>query len=459
MILRMVCIAFLFGFLVMPLNAAEHAIDLGLFVEWAIEKDPRLEQYLHERLRVNFLKDTVLPSSAVVLSVRNDFGFALDEGNRSTFLEAAASKPFPKMGTNLSASYQINQRPDRHERVTTFGLEQSLLKNSFGGQVRRLDTRLDLENEVLLLQSAEAYEDYLAVLINNFLEWRLTFLSRIAERELHEESLRLKKNAEGRRRRNIATTIDVEKMTLQTLDQEETILDLDLRLAKQSGLVAESIGLDAAKGAVPGAVPKLYVDTNNFDQEMTLALEQSRTLRALKLSEDAGRLNVSVRKEELWPELNFVLGFEYDDSTRFTTATNRQELFVGFNFQWPLGQRPAKARVAESKYELVLAEVARRQYQQNLTAALHAQFSQLKTAQQRATLSKRKWDLAKRIVRGETKRYENGRIGIETLILVRKDLAENHLAYLRNEIELNKLMIEWFRLTDQLVKRLNPGRT
>jgi outer membrane protein TolC len=434
------------------ISKAEEVLGIHEFLKLARQNDTEIKKILHERVQTTFLKDLSLPSSAVVLSAQNEYGFTLDDGERTTVWRLGAEKPIQTTGTTLVAAHEINEQEDREIKETTIGVEQSLVKNAFGKQYRRLDRKLSKENEVILLQTVETYEDYIASLLLNYLDWQLTHLNRKAAKSLLDESERLQRIIRGRQKRHIASTVDVGKITLESMGYKEALLELDILLSDQMATIISTIGQKApSKHLIPTDDLKWLKKTPDFKKDKEESLKNSRTLKAYTLTEEAGQLDISVRKEDLHPDLNLVFGFSYDDSTRYNVATDRKELFVGFNLTFPLWQTAKRADVKKAQYEKMSTKLARIQYLTNLTSYLDAQMIKAQKQQERVRLSKEKLTLSEDVAKEELKRYENGKIDLETLMIARQAVPNNLVAFLRNQIQLNKDLIEWFRLTDQLV--------
>lgn len=433
-----------------PLQAAQE-MDLFKFIDLARKNDIEIEKILHQRVRTSFLKDLSMPSSAIVLGVSNQYGFAVGNGERTEFWVIGAEKTFRKTGTSISVTYDINKQEDREEKETTVTVQQPLFRNALGKQNRRLEAKLSKENEAIMLQVVETYEDYIATLISNYLDWQLTHLNRQITNMLLKESRTLQKYIEQRAKRNIAHPVDVGKVRLQTMGYEETVLELEVGLSSQLAAIAESTGMEDIKDYEPSEKLDIIKEQPNLQDAMRNAVEQSRMVRAYRLADEAGAMEISIRKEDLHPDLNLVFGFGYDDSTRFTVSTNRKEVFVGFNLEIPLWDTRKKATVKEARYEKMAASLALAQYKKNLASSLKAQMDRISKQKKRVELSRKKLELSEDVMDKESKRYKSGKIDIETLIDARQSSARNRFTFLSNRIQYDKDLVEWLRLTDKLI--------
>ena len=451
---RIILISYFLFSLMSPLSeASEPTIQLLQFIDLASKNDVEVERILHERTRTSFHKEINMPSNALAVSIQNEYGLGLNGAEGTEFWFFGASKDFPETGTKIFASHEINEQEDRTENITSVGIEQSIVQNAFGIQVRKESKKLDKENQSIYLQSVEAYEDYMATIIKEFLDWRLIYLEILATKDLYNQANRFQKFLENRRKRNVARKVDVEKGILESLRYKENLVALEGSFVTQRSNIAKRSNLSYKEKFIPGEVPDFYKEKIDYEKGKEKAMETTRTLQALQNLREAGQLEISVRREDLYPEVNFLAGFNYDDSNRFGTPTDRQEIFLGFRFNWPIFDRPDRGELKKAKFDHISAILAEKEYQKNLEAALIAQIERIQLSQERLNISQKKWHLSQSIIKAERRRYERGQIDLEILILAHQDLAQNRYAYLENRIRLDKEIIEWLRLTDQLVRK------
>ncbi|MCB0326110.1 MAG: hypothetical protein KDD52_00675 [Bdellovibrionales bacterium] len=219
-------------------NSQEEAyLDLQTFLQLACENDVELERILLQQAQVPYLKALSMPDPSAIFSVSNQYGIGLDDPRKTESWEAGLSKDFPLSGTQVSASHRINKQVDREEKVTSIGIQQSLLKNSFGKQERKRSRSLDLEKQALTLQIVEDFEDYIAVLAGNFLEWKSTHLTYVATQKILEESQKLENLIKARQKQGVAFPFEVYRSSLESLNYQENLERLKLTLLEQSRLI------------------------------------------------------------------------------------------------------------------------------------------------------------------------------------------------------------------------------
>ena len=292
----------------------------------------------------------------------------------------------------------------------------------------------------------------MATVLFAYFDWQLAHLNLEAAKKQLEENEALVRTIEGRVRRGIAHAVDLDRVQLEVLDSRETILALETEVRTRADEIGRIMGReDVYETLQPQLDLQLYDPEADLDAMRASVLEQSRTLQAFALSEEAGVLTVTLRDQDLDPAVSFLAGISVDNSTRFTTQTDRAEIFAGFTVQWPLWDEPSRARLQRAKYERRTIRVARAAFLHNLEHSTRSYLALLRTQAQRTALSEQRIEVTERIVERESVRHGRSQVSLETLVNARKGASVASFEHLSNQAELNKAVIEWLRLTDRLV--------
>jgi len=375
-------------------------LTLTEFLEAAKANDAEIQIILHKRTQTSFLAALQLPTPALVVHASNRYGFSLSSGKRTTFLNIGLSKLFPTTGTEVSVDFNYNDQVDRKEQVTTLSARQPLYRNQFGRQTKGLASKLDMEAAIIHLESVEALEDYVATIVFQYLDWQLAALNLRTARQQQADSVKLKETIEQRRARGVATGLDVDRVTLEALTRQQTVQERESTLADQAVAIGRVVGKTGNTGLTPDPKPQSFeLDTQGV--EISKVLASARTTRALRLSGEAGTLNILILREDLDPSLNFVAGLRDDRSTRFGTDVDQQEAFVGLELEWPLMDRQRKALLRQAIYERTTVTLALKQFQENLAASMRAQLSKLEKLEQQLQTSRLRQQTATRVVEVE----------------------------------------------------------
>ncbi len=431
------------------LHASSQNFSLEDFIELARKNDPNIQKIINQKLQIRFNKDLVLPNRQFLLTVENLYG--LQVGGRTTSqLTGTLTKEFHHTGTSLSVSQSKNIQTDREEDTLNLRLEQSLYKNAFGSQTRLLDKRLSQEDELLILQTAEAYEDYIAELSRKYLDLELLVLDRASAESIYKDALTIQKNIENKKRSGIAAQVEVDRIRLQALQKQTEVLKITSEIEAQIQELQSLLGIKELNLPTPDPNKDLLIGKEQKVPSPETLL-QIRSMRILAFEKSIPELNLTFEKNQSGPSLNLVLGQRYDQSTRFTTSTNRNETLLGFNFELPLGDSSQNANLERARYQLGQAEIDQVLSQRLLISNLTSLQQKILRQREIVSISGQKFELAKKVLAGEKVRYQNGRVDLETLVQSQNALSEHQLDSHSQRTTLNKLALEWLQLTDQLV--------
>lgn len=437
-----------------PLWATDgNVIGLEAFLRIARQSDKAAAIVLHDKKQLAYLEDLMVSSSALLASIQNEYGFAFGEGDRSMSLRGGLEKSFEQTGTSLSGSYTKNKRENVEEEVIRLDLEQSLFKNAFGKQARHEKQVAEWKKEAVVLELVEAFEDYTEQAIGAYLDWQLGILKRVVVQRIYEDAKRLQVNIKRRFRQSVANRVDVDRIGLQVLVREDALAAAEVELVHAEEAVQAMASFDQTDSRKPETQIRFLDQRVVPKPEDPALLTNSRGLAALRLSEKIERAEADILDEELDPDLKFLAGFQYDDSRRYTTSTTRKEALVGFSLDWPFFNAQGRAKVQEAAFQAGAARLQKELFEQQLRADLISNAADIAQNRKRVTVGSEKVRLAKRVLKAETARYEQGRVDLETLISAQQSLAQTHLDELTSQTALAKSVVAWLRLVDQLIQR------
>ncbi|MDH5692081.1 MAG: TolC family protein, partial [Gammaproteobacteria bacterium] len=78
---------------------------------------------------------------------------------------------------------------------------------------------------------------------------------------------------------------------------------------------------------------------------------------------------------------------------------------------------------------------------------------QIEREQKLMDIAQEKIDLAQAILKDETENYSFGKVSLNDYIDAVNDVDENRFSFTEHSVKLNKLLVEWKRLTDRLVDK------
>jgi outer membrane protein TolC len=441
----------------LPVNFAygeekKQVILLEEFIREACRKDTNFEEILIDELKLKYERAIELPAKDIVLSVESQHNFLFDPKGGDIENTVSLSKLFPYAGTDIEAEYSSSlSRTTRNVSSDfTVKITQPIAENAFGRNTRLLDKITGIEIDVARHQIVEAYEDYLASLIQLYYDWYSAYEDFNTAQVSYSENLKLLENVKERRKNNIALPIDVNKSNLQVLDKKESLISLEQKYSEYLNLIKEAIRYEGSDELIPQD-SLLYADTNIiFDKDYEKFSEESRTAVVLKLLEEKSSVEVDKYADELLPSIDIFAGYTLEGSNHDLEKGDRTVL-VGATVDWPFPSQVERGEYETSKIDLEKTKLS----SENIHVKLYTQLDNLNNEIERGkrmiAIAKEKIELSQLILDDEEENYSLGRSSLNDLIDEINKLETNKFNKISREIQLKKLIIEWLRLTDSLV--------
>jgi len=428
-------------------------LSLDDFIRAAARYDTNFESILIDQLEFQYKKALTIPPRDLVLSVVSEYRCVLENDDDASVNEVSLEKLFPYTGTEITASYASSMKQTSHEISSQYSvvMTQPIAKNAFGKATRLLDQIVGIEIDVATHQIVEAYEDYLAVLIQRYFDWYAAYENLKTAENAYRENVRLLENIKARQENSIALPLDVNKIQLQVLLKEENLVALRNRCSQIRRRIEEVIRYTDEPVLVP-VLPSLYQPRMiDFERELRRFQEQNRTHQLLALLEDKSSLEIEKYADALLPSIELIAGFSLFGKDHDVVPEEKQA-YGGLRLDFPF---PGETEQAE--YEL-----ARIDYQQTLVSSstirarlitdLKNLYETIEQEQKLIVLSDKKIALAEAIVEDETENYSYGKTSLKDLIDEVNKLEDNKFVKISHSVQLRKLIVEWLRFTDQLVK-------
>ncbi|MBN1522547.1 MAG: TolC family protein [Candidatus Aureabacteria bacterium] len=427
-------------------------MSLKEFIELSTARDTAFQEILIDELKLKYRKTLGLPAEDVVLSAKSQYYFFIDEGGGEPANTVSLSRLFPLSGTELEAQYSSTVRSSEADVSSelTFLVSQPIAENAFGKGTRLQDSIIGIEIDVARHQIVEAYEDYLAALIQTYYSWYSAYENLKTGENSYNENLKLLENIKERERNKIALPIDVNKITLQVLSKKENLYNLQNEYSRYLHLVKNAIRRTDDVELVPDE-SMMYSDVSIvFLSNYDAFKKESRTSRILDLLEEKGGLEVEKSIDELLPSIDLMGGFSIEGSGH-SLDDSEKSVFIGISLDLPLQRSQEKARHETSKIELEKTKLSSETVHAQLYAILINLHDAIEREKKLIAMAEEKIAVAQAIVEDEAKNYSLGKVTLNDFIDVVNKLEDNKFIRIYHEIQLKKLTVEWLRLTDRLV--------
>jgi outer membrane protein TolC len=431
-------------------SAYSAELNLLKHLKLSFQNDPDFQQIIQDKQRLKFIVDQGLPSRQVTLSVSNENGYSSESDQNTTLTTGELSKEIIESGTELSLSHTKTTRPDRKENVTQIRLEQSLYKNMLGRDVRLKKESLEEQKKLNSLELQELQEQYLSKILKKYLELSKSYRDYILAKNIHEEAKRLKSNVESKLNSKIASVTDLNRAKLLILLREEEFLEKQNIFESLKSQIIKTISfefdqfVESDSDKLINILQKLETKLSNPQWEST------RSSKIATYKEDFLRKEAVLKDRFNSPELNLVVGYNKDDSSRFSTVIKRNEAVVGLRLEVPFGDTRSSADSQLANIDLLKSQTEYKkdalEYQRQKTIMLN----KLKQVKEQLQIDSKKVKLTKMILKDEQKRFSIGRIELETLIQLKTDFASYRVKEEQSKLGHAVVLIDWLNLNDAL---------
>ena len=168
----------------------------------------------------------------------------------------------------------------------------------------------------------------------------------------------------------------------------------------------------------------------SFPEVLKQALVSRRDYRQAKTEVQKSRVQLSLRKGSLWPEINLKATFEknglgdhFKQAVTQITEEDNPRLLAGLSVRFPLGDRKARSDVREAKLSRARALVRLKQVEQQIAMSVMDQVRDCRVFYQVAVASEEVAHLQARKLEEEEKRFQQGRSDTDTLVRFQEDVV------------------------------------
>ena len=431
-----------------PIYAKE--LNMPEFIGLLQKHDPGYKSIFADEKAAEYIVEKGLPNSQLLLSLEQENGYTSRQGNTSDFT-TTLSKEFVSTGTTVSASYNKSKQIGTNVNLTRLRVEQSVLNNSFGRDVRLQKSALEMEKDFTLMQVQENYEDYLEENLTTYLEFRRAFQNMNLSKKIYDEAKKLQDNVKKRFGSSVATNTDMARGELLVLERQETYLDASRSFIEMKKIIHTLTG-NSLTDALPNKDSKLIeILEGLMAKSKNVIGDETRLFLIAQKTESVRDIEYRLSKRTNNPTLNVVAGFNRDESERYNATANRNEAVIGVKLDIPLFDEQQKATAASLGVEKYKAEMIKRKALITFRNEVADLKDKIDTLKMRVTIGRKKIKVTQTILEQEQRRYKIGRIDLETLIDTVNNFANSRIDLNTNEVEYAKSMIQWLSLNDQLV--------
>lgn len=431
-------------------------LSLDEFIEQACARDKVFEQILVENLKLNYKKGLELPAGDIVLSSKSEYAaFVKNDDKGYPAYEVSLSKLFPYTGTELEAGYTSTMKDTLlgdidAELYTT--VSQPVARNAFGRATRLLDKIVGMEIDIAKYQIVEAYETYLSSIIRIYYDWYEAYENLKTAENSYNENVKLLKNVEDREKSNIALPVDVNKVRLQVLLKEETLIVIRIQYDEYTNLLKKSIGYDVEADLMPYPTDQYDGVTIEFEEDYKKFREESRTSLILDMLEEKSGIEVDKDADDLLPSIDLYAEYSVKADDR-RLGKDDKRVRAGISLEYPFPGQVERAEYETSKVEQEKRVLEKLNTHIRIYTELKNVYQEIEKTRQLIKIAEEKIKVAQSIVDDDTVNYSYGKVILNNFIDEVNQLDLNRFSKIQYSIKLKTLIIDWLTLTDQLVRK------
>jgi len=431
------------------LFAVQDVLKMEDFLQVAVKNNPAIINILAEK--------GLISPNYIVDKEQEDLEFSVGLGN--TFLISgsdlynpeltfSASKFLLGTGTTFTGSYTRTQTStNQDQQKYALGIEQPLLRNSFGYKFWLEEKARVLNIYLTQLEIMERYEDYLLSLINDYYDWYSLSLEENSAEGLVNDYRKLLEDILDRKSNYIAREIDVNKVKLQLLEKEDNLLLRQNELKNMAENILGEMYLSETGLVVPSfpLITKSNKDLFSFQETI------SRTDEQLLVESQISSLSVLIAEDDLSPEVSLDGEISY---THYPSgsASSIKKAYVGLGIGFPFSDNKELAAAEVAKLGTLIFIREQSKFKRDRSINLQQLKRSIELEEKHIVLGEKKISLLTSIAKDEKADYLLGKSTLNALIqaLINLENANNNLT--KHKIALDKLKWQWLAETDQLLQ-------
>ncbi len=429
-------------------------ISLDDFILIAAQNDVFFEKILIDELALRYRKDLLMPARDIVLSVKNQYDFFMNQDRTQPENTIGLSKLFPYTGTSVSAVYSSapSFTNETNSSRMEFTLSQSIARNAFGKGTRLLDKIVGLEIDVARHQIVEAYEDYLASIIKAYIDWYEAYQKVDIARSSYNENMKLLDNIMEREKNKIALAVDVNKIKIQVYDKEENLVDFTEEYQRRLTIIKTIMRYEGNETLIPNNPDSFFSPEVSFEYDFKDFRENSRTYAILDLLAEKSSFEVDKNADDLLPSINLLTGFDIAGK-RESLYESDNMFYMGVSMEWPFPNQVQRAELNTAKVSLEKTLLSNTDTHFRLYRDIKNLYLNLNQEKLLFEIAHKKDGLAGEVLKDETENYMYGKITLNDFIRAVNTYDTNRLNIATRHAQIKRLLLERLRILDLLITR------
>jgi outer membrane protein TolC len=330
------------------------------------------------------------------------------------------------------------------------GFTQPIGKN-FLGMIDRSKiriTRLDIANSDYT--SLDKIELSLAGIQKVY--WRLVFLNEELhlKNEMLKEAQRLSEIYMKKYKTGLAEAPDLFAAQANVERRKNDILQTkDMLQAAESDLLfrlnEEKPGIEI----VPQDSLEFEDQDISFTDSLKIAIEKRRDYRRLKNELKAKKINLALKENNLWPEIDLEASFlrnglssKYKKAWQGLSSEDNPQFYFGVKFEVSLENSQAQAQYHKANLQKAKSICLLKQCERRICTQINTRVTTVNILKEKIIANEKIWQLEGDKLKAEEVRLRLGRSNSDTVINYQQDLLEAQIAYIKSLFDYKIALID-----------------
>lgn len=314
-------------------------------------------------------------------------------------------------------------------------LTQPLAKNFFGlidrGNIKI--TKLDIENSEFT--SLDAIEASLFLVQEAYWKLVLRYEELEIKKDMLKEAERLYEIYQRKIKIGLVEEPDLLAASANVSLRENDVLEARMRLEEAKNNLLYLLNItDLKRDIVPLDKLDAKVRTLDLYRELKQATQSRRDYKIVKNKIKAEEINLSLKKNALWPEVDLEASFvkngidsEYKAAWEEVTSESHSQLYLGVKVTLPLERRKEKAEYNKSKLNKAKLLLLLKRIERLIFRDINNNVTQVNTLANQVETSRKIVELETRKLRAEKAKLKYGRSSSDVIIRFQEDLLNARL--------------------------------
>ena len=391
--------------------------------------------------------------------------------NKNTDIDFSLSKKF-FTGANLQLTFSNNRYKTNSDwsilnpaytSYLTLELSQPLLRN-FGILINKAEIKKAENN--LKKTDAEITDDINSEILDAIYKY-FDLVYAYKYLRVNEEHLKLAENTHEINKKKVEVGLLPKNVLLESeaeiLSRKEALIKAKQELNNISDELKNKINdINRSYVIIPSTLNLENMPLPSLQEGIKEALKNRFEIKEIDTEIENAKIDNRVAKNQILPSLDINIfgglsgkGENIRDNFDRLYSNKYHKWGLGLKFDYPLGNREAKANYRISRLQLLQLRNNKKNIENNIIMEVKKSFRNLKVLKKKIEANKKSYDSAKSKLNIEESKYKNGLSDVFKVFSYQSDYVSEKVKLLKAEIDYTKEYIHWNKVIGKNLFQIN----